>query len=70
MEARIHFGLNGEDFLRFKEWDNEHKCHLKGYSGASGGRLTFSFTPTSLGLITKVTCGCGESLDLTDYEVW
>ena len=41
------------------------------YGGASGGCLTYSFTPTSLGMVTKVTHALtGETLDLTDYEDW
>lgn len=41
------------------------------YYGASGGGLTFSFTPTSLGCVVKVTEALtGEELDITDYEDW
>lgn len=43
------------------------------YGGAIGGGLTYQFTPTSIGLITKVIYGEGEhrhELDLTDYDSW
>lgn len=41
------------------------------YSGATGGSITYSFTPTSLGIVTIVTDGLtGESIDLTDYDSW
>lgn len=41
------------------------------YYGGSGGSLTYSFTPTSLGLIVKVTNNMtGQTIDLTDYESW
>lgn len=39
------------------------------YSGAIGGDCTYSFTPTSLGMVTKVT-SYGQELDLTDYNLW
>ena len=49
--------------------------HFKGrgdvYAGASGGNLTFSFTPTGLGTVCKVTESItGEVIDLTDYDNW
>ena len=41
------------------------------YTGAVGGRYTYSFTPTSLGVITKVSDAItNEVLDLTEYEGW
>ena len=41
----------------------------KGYYGASGGALTFQFSPTGLGLIFKVTNALTqETLDLTEYD--
>lgn len=41
------------------------------YAGAIGGELTYSFTPTSLGTVVKVTNGLtNETLDLTDYDSW
>lgn len=41
------------------------------YYGASGGNLTYEFTPTSIGLAVRVRhSGTGEVLDLTDYDSW
>lgn len=41
------------------------------YGGAIGGRVTYSFTPTSIGLIIKVTYSLtNETIDLTDYDNW
>lgn len=36
--------------------------------GCSGGRLTYAFTPTTLGTVTKVQCVYGAETDLTDYD--
>lgn len=41
----------------------------KPYAGASGGSLTYMFTPTSLGLITKVEY-FGKEKTLTDFDDW
>lgn len=38
--------------------------------GAIGGRLTYCFTPTSLGTIASVKCACGEEITLTDFSEW
>jgi hypothetical protein len=38
------------------------------YAGAIGGGLTYSFTPTTLGLVTKVRYGDDYELDITDYS--
>ena len=39
------------------------------YTGAIGGGETYSFTPTSLGVIVVVEY-FGEKIDLTEYEMW
>ena len=41
------------------------------YYGASGGELTYSFTPTSLGMIVSVRHGVTkQEFDFTDYDSW
>ena len=64
------FALDEDMDEEFAFWDKNHKCKLKEECGAIGGRLTFSFTPTGLGTITKVKCACGEEVDFSDYEEW
>ena len=39
------------------------------YDGAIGGGLTYEFSPTSIGMVKRVTYR-GYALDLTDYESW
>lgn len=53
----------------------EYDFYTKGlgfpYTGIIGGNITYSFTPTGLGVITKITHKLtGEVLDLTDYDSW
>jgi hypothetical protein len=41
------------------------------YTGAIGGRFTYSFTPTSLGVVVKVRDAItGLEEDLTNYDHW
>ena len=71
------FSLNAVQYQRFEGW---YKAIMRTYEGCSGGALTFSFTPTSLGTTTKVTyerCPLfyklgmkKESIDLSEYELW
>jgi len=65
----MEFYLSEEDEKKYAEWSKNHNCPIT-YTGAIGGKTTFQFTPTGLGSIIKVICGCGEELDLTDYESW
>lgn len=51
-----------------EEWLKDHPTFNV---GAIGGRYTFSFTPTSLGMVIEVTDNLvNNSLDLTDYDAW
>lgn len=41
------------------------------YYGAIGGELTYSFTPTSLGMVVAVKHSREEKpLDVTEYDSW
>lgn len=50
-------------------WENGYPYH-----GASGGSVTYSFTPTSIGMICTVTylenTEFQRSMDVTDYDEW
>jgi hypothetical protein len=49
-----------------QSWDDGYP-----YTGAIGGSVTYMFTPTSIGLVTKVKYGLtDEIIDLTDYDSW
>lgn len=60
------FVLDSDQVNKFNKWYNKLK---KRPSGAIGGGLTFSFTPTGLGEIARVKY-FDEELDLSDYESW
>ncbi len=57
------FDITTQDEVEIETWLNEHDktCQFKERSsqGAAGGRLSYRFTPTGIGLMKKVTCACG-----------
>lgn len=67
----ITFEIPDREAAAFIEWDKAHTevCPMR-YHGSIGGRITYVFAPTSLGLVMKVNCACGEEIDLTHYEEW
>ena len=52
----------------------EHECIYtrkdNPVTGASGGAISYQFTPTTLGTVVKVRCECGQEEDITDYRAW
>lgn len=62
------FEITQEDEVEFETWLSEHDktCPLKERStqGAIGGRLTYSFTPTGIGLMKKISCACGKEINV------
>jgi hypothetical protein len=66
------FGLNNDERKALNNWLGEHDttCTYARNQGASGGRLTYQFTPTSLGMITTVHCTCGAHVDVTNYDTF
>ena len=68
----MRYELDPDQIVKEQTWNREHKktCKVYNNQGAIGGRLTYTFTPTGLGIVTRVECACGEKYDLTDYECW
>jgi hypothetical protein len=66
------FNLDKEQQQKLSDWQAEQDTLLEStYAGAIGGRFTYSFTPTSLDTIVKVTDGLtNNTIDLTDYDSW
>ncbi len=62
------FCLNDKQLEQIKAWASKHE---KVYTGAIGGRYTYTFTPTSVGMIVNVIdCVTKEKLDISNYEDW
>ena len=59
------FELNIDQISKFKAWAKK----FEGMNpGSIGGAFTFSFTPTSVGMIVHVKHFSGEILDLSEYD--
>lgn len=67
------FTLNKRQIQKLIKWQAEHKCKFRDSEsgirlvGAIAGVDTFKFTPTSLGNVIRVTCACGDTIDLTEW---
>jgi hypothetical protein len=62
------FSLDAEEQRKAEVFIEETKSQ---HTGCSGGQYTYSFTPTTLGTITKLTDNVsGRVHDLTDYTGW
>jgi len=65
-----NYEVTEPQYIQYLNWNKNHMCSFVLDSGTCGGRLTWCFTPTSLGLCVVVKCACGEELNLTDVEDW
>jgi len=65
----MRFELTDEQFDQYIIWQRAHKCTVRDV-GAIGGKITFEFTPTGLGVIQMVKCVCGKTLNLTNTDDW
>lgn len=74
---KINFTLCGKELNEALKFRRNHPCSFKKRSkdrrqktGAIGGETSYSFTPTSLGVIVTVLCACGKEKNVTDYDSW
>ena len=57
------FPITKEEQAGIEEWCNNHIKTKHGgnyYAGTIGGRWTYTFIPTSIGIIGKIKCSCCE----------
>lgn len=60
----MKFELNEKQIKKFEEWRNSKR--KKTYTAAIGGAYTFSFTPTSIGVMVEASHADGDRIDLTE----
>ena len=64
----VDYTIDGDERELLSEWLAEHNetCQFADpyKTGAIGERLTFLFTPTSIGTFCSVRCACGEEFCL------
>ncbi len=64
-----NFYLTDEQLITFNKWREEQIEKNEGPS--IGGRWTFSFTETGIGVVTKAFDNLlDEEIDLSDYDCW
>lgn len=62
------FSLDKEETDKLNQWLEKLPSSPE---GAIGGRITYSFTPTNLGVVIKVRDEVTkQEIDLTNYEAW
>ena len=67
------FAIEPKDVERIDEWKARHEAEKhngSNYAGAIGGRYTYEFTPTSIGIFGRVRCTCGDHFDYDDGTDW
>ena len=69
------FPISEEEKRRIKEWQDKHDTEAHGLKtlkervhagGCIGGRYTYHFVPTSIGVIGTVECNCGAKFTFQD----
>lgn len=63
------FSLTQDQLHQATRWIKRHKCTIK-EEGAIGGKITYCFTPTGIGMAESIKCACGQEKNLADYESW
>lgn len=66
----LMFSLSKEQREKVDAWLKEIEPNGPGYQGCIGGAITYSFTPTFIGVVVKVSHYKGHEIDVSDYEDW
>ena len=61
----MNFSLTPEQEKTFKTWATQFVHYT---SGVSGGAFTFSFTPTTIGIVIKIKHFTGAELNVTEWD--
>lgn len=74
---KVAFTLSEKELADTLNFQKNHKCGLKDDPksggkkiGAIGGRFSYCFTQTSIGVTVEAMCACGDSKNVTDYDSW
>jgi len=61
------FKLSESQETKIDAWKKIHDCvHRESNQGAIGGRYTYEFIPTSIGVFCTIKCSCGKELDVSE----
>lgn len=65
----MKFELNDKEETDYLEFSYKHR-HDKKKKYLAGGNITVSFTPNGIASAVEVSCACGITKDISDYEAW
>lgn len=69
--STLTFTLSGVEQQKLEAWLAKHEQTCPAVvKSAARGKLTFLFTPTSIGVVIHAACACGGKANLTDYSSW
>ena len=65
------FPISKEEENAIDEWKSNHdrEAHNNSTAGAIGGRYSYYFVPTSIGVIGTIKCSCGAEFCFTDFDL-
>lgn len=60
----MKFEILPNELKELQNWESNHKCKAK--PTAIGGRFTYMFIPTSLGVLSYCKCVCGKQYTINN----
>ena len=63
-DDELTFRIEGKDLKNLKKFKKQHK---KCTQGMTGEQFEYSFVPTGMGMLTTVSCSCGQELTLGNF---
>jgi hypothetical protein len=63
-ELLVVFRLSEQEQEKAQLWLKEHK------RGCRGNSISYKFTQTGIGVAVGISCDCGASKNITDYDKW
>lgn len=64
MFKQKEFFLTNKEYDTIKKWAESHECSCRNNKSCCGGKISVTFTPTTIGTSTFARCICGAEIDL------
>lgn len=64
------FTITDNQMNKVNTWINQHRVHCGCLKEECDCHITYSFTPTGIGVVIKIICACKRELDITDIDSW
>jgi len=62
------FPVSKEEDKQIFDWIRNHNIKHSDRGGAIGGKYSYVFTPTSIGIVGEIKCVCGESFCFRELD--